>query len=144
MKIFYASLVIFSAVFLFMLPITGMVYDFRTDVRQDSFTVETAAAVTTANTTLLRAIFGDDTATISYDSSIDESPAFSAYNAATRQLLTANLTASSGRTLLVSYDVAALSSTSLDMLIDRVPLIWLLMIISFAPAALASMFVGRN
>lgn len=144
MKIFYAFLVIVSATFLFMLPITEMVYDFRTDVRQDSFTVLTGD-INSANTTLLKAVFDNDTNTISYTSSIAEEPNVSSYNTTTRQLLTAGLTANTTRTLIVQYDVAALNDAeSLDAILNRVPLIWLLMIIAFAPAALASMFVGRN
>ena len=145
MKIFYAFLVIVAATLLFMLPITTMVYDFRTDIREDTFTVTTAAGVTSANVTLLKTIYDNDTATISYLSSKPEVPVFTSYNTTSRQLLTGNLTALTTRTLYVSYDTDALTGyTALDTLLDRVPFIWLLIIIAFPVAALGSMFVGRN
>lgn len=143
MRIFYAFLVIVSATFLFMLPITGSVYDFRTDLRTDEFTVTTPAGVTSANVTLLKPIYLDDTQTITYLSSISETPVFSTYNSTTRQLTTSGLTATTSRTLSVSYDVSSLTGLeSLDALLDKVPFIFLLMVIAFPPAALASMFVG--
>lgn len=145
MKIFYAFLVIVSATLLFMLPITGAVYDFRTDLRLDTFEVTTAAGVTSANTTLLKAIYGDDTQTISYTSNTTETPSFSSYNATSRQLTTSGLSENTTRSLVVSYDINALNNAAaLDNLLDRVPLIWMLMVIAFPIAALAAMFVGRN
>ena len=144
MRIFYAFLVVVTASLLFMLPITTMIYDFRTDIREDTFSVTTAVAQTTANTTLLKAIYGDDTTTISYDSSIAETPVYSSYSTATRQLLTSGLTANTTRSLAVSYDVTALTGfDAVNTLMDRLGFFWLLMIVAFAPAALASMFVGR-
>lgn len=145
MRIFYAFLVIITATFLFMLPITQAVYDFRTDVREDTFTVTTAVGISSANTTLLKAIYSDDTATIGYESSIAEVPVLSSYNATSRQLTTSGLTDNTSRSLVVSYDVTALNdATGFDTLLDRVPLIWLLMVIAFPIAALASMFVGKT
>lgn len=145
MRIFYAFIVIFAATFLFMLPLTGMVYDFRTDVRTDTFTVTTAAGITSANTTLLQAIYGNDTGTISYVSSISEVPVVASYNATTRQLTTSGLTPATSRTLAVSYDVLALNGlTSFNTLLDKIPAIWMVCMIAFAPAALAAMFVGRR
>jgi len=128
-----------------MLPITQAVYDFRTDVREDTFTVTTAVGISSANTTLLKAIYSDDTATIGYESSIAEVPVLSSYNATSRQLTTSGLTDNTSRSLVVSYDVTALNdATGFDTLLDRVPLIWLLMVIAFPIAALASMFVGKT
>ncbi len=145
MKIFYAFLVIVSSALLFMLPITSTIYDFRTDLREDTFVVTTAAGITSANTTLLVAIYNDDTQTINYTSNTTEAPIFSSFNATSRQLTTAGLAEATTRALVVAYDISALpGADALNNLLDKIPLIWMLMVISFPIAALASMFVGRN
>ena len=147
MKIFYALLVMISASFLFMLPITGMVYDFRTDQQTNTFpSTATATLSTTANITLSTALYKNDTASITITSNTSaEVPSISSYNSTSRQLTVGTLNGGTIRLLTVTYDITALNDAeSLDALLDKVPLIWMLMVICFAPAALASMFVGRN
>ena len=145
MKVFYAFLIIFTSVVLFMLPIASMVYDFRTDQREDVFVVTTAVAVTTANVTLLRAVFDNDTGTITFTSNTTETPAVSTYNTTTRQLLVSGLEASTTRELDVTYDIDVLSQegTALNGLMDRVPAIYLLLIIAFPVAAMAAIFLNK-
>ncbi len=41
MRIFYSFVIVVTAVMLFLLPLTDMVYDFRTDPVTDSFDVDT-------------------------------------------------------------------------------------------------------
>ena len=145
MKIFYAFLIILTAVILLMLPLTGMVYDFRTDQRDDTFSVSTGAGVTAANVTLLRAVFDDDDQTIAFTSNATESPIVVSYNGTTRQLLVGALTESSTRDLVVTYDIDALAreGTAVNGLIDRVPAMYLLTIIAFPVAAVAAIFLNR-
>ena len=146
MRIFYAFLVILTAAMLWMIPVTSAIYDFRTDVGEDSFTSTTAVGQTTDNVTLSEVLYGNDTSTIDVLSSIsDDSPLFASYNSTTRLLGISDLGEDTTRTLTVSYDVDALGgSDAINTLANAVPWIWLLCIVAFPMAAIASMFVGRN
>ena len=127
-----------------MLPLTAQAYDFRTDEREDTFTVATGVGETTANVTLLKAVFDNDTSTISFSSNVSESLAVSTYDTATKTLGVSGLNAETTRELDVSYDVDALgASSAISNLVDRVAWIWLLSVIAFAPAALVAIFLGR-
>ena len=111
MRIFYGFLIIVVAAILFMLPMTSMIYDFRTDVREDTYTVTTGGGVTTDTQTLTHAIYDNDTDTISIVSSIStDTPLYTSYNSTTRLLAYSGLAASSTRVITVSYDVYALGS----------------------------------
>jgi len=146
LKVFYAFLIVLTATILFMLPLTSMIYDFRTDQRDDEFTVTTAAAVTSANVTLGNYVFDDDTGTISFTSNdTTEAPTVSSYNATSRQLLVAGLSTSTTRLLEITYDVDAIAGegTAINGLMDRVPAMYLLIIICFPIAALAAIFLNR-
>lgn len=145
MRIFYGFLVVLTVAILFMLPITEGVYDFRTDVKTDTFRRITGVGETTANMTLLKPIYDNDTATISLLSDIaDDAPVFSAYNTATRELQVAGLAVSGNRVLSVSYDIDALSASgAIDALVDKIAWVWLIVVIGFAPAALVAIFLGR-
>lgn len=146
MKVFYAFLIVLTAAILFMLPLTTMVYDFRTDQRDDTFTITTGAAVTTANVTLANYVFDDDIQTISFTTNdTAEYPVTSSYNATSRQLLVAGLNTSTSRLLEVTYDVDSIAQegTAINSLMDRVPALYLLIIICFPIAALAAIFLNR-
>ncbi len=144
MRIAFAFIALIAAFTLWLLDITNAVYDFRTDVREDAFAVTTASGVTSANTTLLKPVFDNDTHTIGYLSSISETPVFSTYNTTTRQLLTTGLTAASTRTLTVNYDTNALThSTALNALLNWWPFFWFMIITAFPIAALVAIFTGR-
>ncbi len=144
MRIAFAFIALIASFVLWLLPITTGIYDFRTDVRADAFSVDTAAGITTGNVTLLRAIYTDDTNTISYVSTLAEVPIFSSYNTTTRQLLTSGLTANTTRTLTVNYDINALAfSDALSTLLDWWPFIWYMIITAFPIAALVAIFTGR-
>ena len=130
---------------LWMLPITAAIYDFRTDVQEDSFTSDTAVGQTTDNVTLSKVLYDNDTQTIDILSSIsDDVPAYSSYNGTTRLLGISSLSANTTRTLTVSYDVDALSaSNAINNFLDAISWIWLLCIAVFPMAALAAIFLGR-
>ena len=145
MRIFYSFLVILTAAFLFMLPITAAVYDFRTDVREDVFTVATAVSTSNATVVLLKSIYDDDVSTISLQSDLStDVPLYYSYNTASRALLFTGLTDNTTRTMNVSYDVYALvGSDAADTIVSRVPVLWIICIIAFVPASLAAIFTGR-
>ncbi len=144
MRVFFALLVIVAAAILFMLPLTQAVYDFRTDGRTDSF-LTTTGAVTTANVTLTADPYDCDIATIDIDSAnVTDTPLPGSVNCTTRVLLVEGLTTNITRILEVNYYVDALdASPAISVLLDRVPWIWLLVIIAFAPVALYAIFTGR-
>tara|TARA_Y100000310_G_scaffold209022_1_gene209630 strand:- start:519 stop:926 length:408 start_codon:yes stop_codon:yes gene_type:complete len=132
-----------AAGLLWMIDIPQAVLDFRTTTRQDVFNVVTADT-TTANVTLLRAIYLNDTNTISYLSTISEEPFFSSYNSTTRDLQTGGLTANTTRTLTVNYSENALTfNTSLNTFLDWFPYMWISIIALFPIAALVAIFTGR-
>lgn len=128
-----------------MLPVSSAIYDFRTDLREDTFNNTTGIGETTANVTLFKLVYDDDTETIGILSSIStDTPLYSSYNGTTRLLGITGLAASANRTLTVSYDIDALEgSDAVNTLLDRIPFIWMLVIIAFPMAALFAIFTGR-
>lgn len=129
-----------------MLPITDGIYDFRTDVKEDIFNNTTGPGVTTANYTLNKALYDNDTSTVTVSSNnTSDSPSVTSYHSATRILDISGLAQSDNRQLTVSYDYDALNaSTAISGILDKVPWIWLLCVIALAPAAIAVMLTGRN
>ena len=108
-RIFLGFLIIVTVSILFMIPVTQAVYDYRTDVREDSFNIFTFAANTTGNMTLLKAIYDNDTSTLGFISNnTSDLPLYFAYNTTTRELEVSGLAANQSRLLDVSYDVDAL------------------------------------
>ena len=146
MRIFYAFLIMFCSVFLFLLPLTEAAYDFKTDIRTDTFATETAAGITSVNETLFKPLYDSDIATVDILSTLaTDVPTTTSYNATSRQLWISGLTASSNRSLEVSYDIDSLTGfPAIATLLDKVPFIWMLIIIAFAPAALFAIFTGRT
>ena len=131
---------------MWLLPITTAIYDFRTDLRTDTFSTDTAAGVTSANETLLESLYEGDLGSIDiFSDDATDVPLGSSYNATSRLLNVTGLTANATRTLDVSYDVDALQgSEAINTLVDRVPWIWFLIIVAFGPAALFAIFTGRT
>jgi hypothetical protein len=146
MGIFNGFLIILVAVLLFMLPFTGAIYDFRTEVEEDTFNYATAANVTTGNVTLQEEVYDDDTDTIGISSDLTgDVPLFSAYNTTTRLLDMTGLLESSNRTLTVEYDTNALSdNAALDTLLSWVPYIWIMLVCGLPIAALYVYIRGRT
>jgi len=146
MRIFYAFLIVLVATILWMLPVTEAVYDFRTELRTDTFSTTTSVGVTSANETLLDNLYDGDTGSVDIDSDeATDAPLPTSYNTTSRVLNITGLTTNTTRTLDVSYDVDALEGfASINLLMDRIPFIWMLIIILFGPAALFAIFTGRT
>jgi len=146
MRIFQGFLIVFITVILFMLPVTDAIYDYRTDVREDSFNYETGGAETTANVTLHSPIYDDDPHTISILSDLStDIPLFSAYNTTTRLVDMTGLTITSNRTLRVSYNINALiGNAALETLMGWLPWIWILMVCVMPMAGIYAIIKGRN
>ena len=144
MRIFTGFLIMFASVLLWLLPQTQAAYDFRTDLRTDTFTVETGAAETTGNCTLVKDIYDDDVTTIELSSSdSDDSPLYSSYNATSRFLSFSGLAVSTNRTITVDYDVDALEGNdAIDTLVDQLPWIFIVITICFPCAGLALIIMG--
>lgn len=144
MRIFYAFLIIVVAAILWMLPITMAIYDFRTDLRTDTFNTSTAVGVTTANETLLDDLYDGDIGSVDIASDdATDAPLANSYNSTSRVLGMTGLTENTTRTLEISYDIDALDVDSLNTLFDWLPLIWILVIVAFPMAALFAIFTGR-
>jgi len=146
MKIFYSFLVIVAAAILFLLPVSDAVYAFRTTVRTDVFPGEaTGGGDSTAAVVLLKDVYEDDTTTIEPTSSLStDIPAYLSYNTTNRELTVSGLTVSENRTIYVDYTIDALAMTgALSTLADRLPWIWMLLVIGFVPAALVAIFMGK-
>jgi len=145
MRVYKAFIVIMASVILFLLPITGAMYDFQTDRQEDDFSVITAAGVTTDNLTLSETIYDADTTTISLISDLSSDvPGWTAYDNTSHSLAISGLTANATRNITVYYDIYALGdNTAINNLTDRMAWFWLLIIIAFAPAALAAIFTNR-
>ena len=112
-RIFLGFLIIVTVSILFMIPVTEAIYDYRTDVRDDPFTLPTGVAETGANMTLIKPIYDNDTATLGFLSdNVSDSPIYTAYDTATRELEVSGLAANTTRLLTVSYDVDAMSASA--------------------------------
>jgi len=146
MRIFTAFLIVLVSVILLLLPYTGAIYDFRTEIETDTFNYATNASLTTGNVTLQETVYDDDTDTIEISSDLTgDVPLFSAYNTTTRLLDMTGLLASSNRTLTVEYDTNALTdSPALDIFLSWVPWIWLLMVCGLPLVAIYGIIKGRR
>jgi len=144
-QIFNVFMIIVGAVVLWLLPLTTAVYDFRTDERTDTFLTTTAVLVNSVNETLLDDLFNNDVGSVSIASdNATDTPLGNSYNATSRALLIIGLSGNATRTLDVSYDVQAFEVTdAINTLLDKVPFIWMLIIIAFAPAAMLALFLNR-
>ena len=138
-------MIMFVSAILFMLPFTQMAYDFRTEPRTDTYSVDTAVGILTANESLYDDLYNADLGSIDIDSTLaTDVPMPAAYNVTTRLLDITGLTANTTRILEITYDFDALSATAaIAALIDRLPWIWLLVCVAFAPAALFAIFTNR-
>ena len=144
-KIFNAFLVLFASVILFLLPLTDAIYDFRTEERTNTFSTTTGLGETTANVTLFDDLYDCDLGSVDIDSdNSTDNPVASSINCTTREMTVTGLSANVTRALDVTYDIDALGAfDSINTLLDRLPFIWMLMIIAFAPAGLFAIFTRR-
>ena len=125
---------------------TEAVYDFLTELRTDTFSTSTAVGVTSANETLLEDLYDGDIGSVDIDSDLaTDVPLGNSYNATSQVLLVTGLTDNTTRTLQINYDVNALEGFgAIVALIDRMPFIWIIIVFTFAPAALYAIFTGRS
>lgn len=144
MRIFYSFMIILVAVVLWLLPLSDMVYAYRTEPVTDESTLDTGVGETTADITLDNFVYDDDIDTISVSSSISEVPAVSSYNGTTKTVSIASLTADDSRTLSITYDVDVITDNdAINTLLDRSAWIWMLTIITFPVASLAAIWTNR-
>ena len=142
-RIFSGFLILLFSVFLWLIPVTSLVYDFRTDVTTNAF-YSTTDASTNATVTLTDFIYDDDVTTLAILSTLNsDAPTWASYNGTTRATVIAGLTANTTRTLKVSYDTDALDSTSWDTILNLFPTLWIIIIICFPLAGLVAILIGR-
>lgn len=129
-----------------MLPVTEGIYDFRTDVRTDLFTVTTGVGVTNSTVQLFTDIYDNDTSTLDLSSNDgDDTPLYSSYNSTTRNLVVTGLAANTTRTLTALYDYDALSeSAAVNNLLDLVPFIWILLLVGFSAAGIVAVVIMKR
>lgn len=145
MRIFEGFLVLFLSSILWLLPVSRAIYDYRTDIREDRFTVVTGPGETVESVVLLKPIYGDDTGTVSISSNVTaDSPMVGSYNPDTRQLTVSGLAENESHLLAVSYDVSALiGHTAVSMFLNWLPYIWYLLLFIF-PVATIYVIVRRR
>jgi len=146
LRAFYCFLIVMVATILWLLPVTDGIYSFRTDVKEDSFYVTTAAGVTAANNTLTKALYDDDVSTVDLFSDLNtDTPTVYAYNTTTQVLWVTGLTASDDRTLTISYDYDALNASgAVSNFLDKLSWIWMICIAVFPIAAIVALFIVKR
>ena len=98
MRIAQAFLVLVVSAILWLFPVSEAVYEFKTDAREDTFPISIAASETSANMTLFRPIYDDDTSTVSLlSNNSNDIPVVSSYNGTSRVLLVGGLAENSTR-----------------------------------------------
>jgi len=140
MRIFYAFLIILCAALLFFLvPFTAGPYAFKTDLREDVFTVSTGVGESEATVQLFKEVYDGDVSTIEIVSGdVDDVPLYSSYNVTTRALTISGLAVSTDRSVTVTYDVDALPGMSaIATMLDYTPFWLYLICLMFMGAAIA-------
>ena len=122
------------------------VYDFRTALRTDTFLTATVVGVTSANATLGDDLYDEDTGSVDIDSDdTTDTPVANSYNVTSQVLNITGLSANTTRVLEITYAFDALVGfDAINTVVDRFPFIWLLLIIIFPVAAIASLFLRRG
>ena len=144
-RIFNAFMIIVASTFLFLLPLTLLVEDFKKDQQIDNFSVPTAVGETTENVSLSEELYEGDATSVTVLSDLaTDSAGWGSYNATVNNLLITGLTTNTTRIIKVTYDIDALGgSVAIINLADKLAWFWLLICIAYAPAALAAIFTGR-
>jgi hypothetical protein len=145
MRIFTSFLIVLIDVLLWLLPYTTAIYDFRTDIQTDYFTVFTPVGITTENVSFSKSLYGNDVQTISIYSDVDtETPTLTSYNGSTRLAEIGNLSANTTRTLTVDYDTPAFdASGAIAAFMDKIPWFWMTLLSIFPLAALIYIWWGK-
>jgi hypothetical protein len=144
-KIFYGFLILLFSALLWLIPISSLIYDFRTDVTEDEFYIATEVGSTNTTVTLSDFIYDNDTSTIDVISDLNtDSPTFVSYNTTTRATLFNGLTDNATRNLDITYDTDALDSGAWGTILTIFPKLWMIIIILFPVAGLVAILFGRS
>ena len=142
MRIFQSFLLLVVTAILWMLPVTQGIYDFRTDPREDTFNVDTAVGVTTASVVLQYPVYDSDNQTIDLSSDLPaDTPALDSYTPATDRVDVSGLSDNSTRVLTIGYLIDALDAhDAVNTLMDILPMIWILILVSFPVVGLVAVW----
>lgn len=145
MRIFTSFLIVLLDIFLWLLPYQSAIYDFRTNEQIDYFNTSTGVGVVSANVSLSKELYDDDTQTFILNSDLaTDDPTLTTYNGTTRVALIGGLTANTTRELEVQYDTPSFDeSGALSTFVDYVPWFWMIIISVFPLAALAYIWWGK-
>lgn len=136
-------ILVFSAL-LWLVPISSLVYTFRTDVTLNTFYTSTGVGVTQTTVTLTKFVYDDDTSTILIRSDLNtDVPVLVSYNTTSRATVINGLSDNVSRILFVEYDTDAFNNSSWDTILNMFPSLWLIFIICFDLAALVAVLVDR-
>ena len=118
----------------------------KTDTKIDRLPSVTGAGETTDNLTLTNEVYNDDTSDLTLDSSDgDDTPTLTAYAPGNHTIAISGLSENTTRTITVTYDIAALTIWSgVDTLLGYFPMIWYILAIAMAPAALIVIWKFRR
>ena len=139
-------MIVFTVGALFFLPITDGITAVKTDTKIDRLPSVTGAGETTDNLTLTNEVYNDDTSDLTLDSSDgDDTPTLTAYAPGNHTIAISGLSENTTRTITVTYDIAALTIWSgVDTLLGYFPMIWYILAIAMAPAALIAIWKFRR
>jgi hypothetical protein len=143
MRIFYSFLIVFISVLFALLPFTGAIHSLLTDIKEDKFTITTAAAATNSTIQLYKPLYDDDISSIEFVShDTDDALIASTYNSTSRELLVLGFAAGTSRSIDVSYEIDAINNTYFSTAITVATFIWLIMIAVFAVGGLIWLWWG--
>lgn len=146
MRIVYSFLTLVAVAVLWMLPVSSAIYDFRTDIQEDTWYNNTTAG-TSENFTLHKAIYDSDTSEVTFTSTLasDNCTPGTYYSSTTRVFQVNGLAAGGTRDLTISYPVDALSSygSALNVFMNMLPWVWILILISFPCVALLAIWYWK-
>ena len=118
MKIFKAFLILMASTILFLLPLTMIVYDFKTDQQTDIFSMVTVGN-TTDNITLSELLYDADVTTIYVLSDLStDNISWGSYNGTSNNLLVSGLVSNDTRVLTATYDVDALGGNAAIIVLE--------------------------
>ena len=140
--------VVFLAIFILAIAlpaVTTSLFDFRTDTIEEEFAVATGGAVTTAAVILASPLWEGSVAYATVASNeTTEVPTTSAYNETIDELTIANLNASTGHLLTVTYQTAGLTDYSgAEEGVTKLPVAVVAAVI-ILPLALMAGYFGRR
>ena len=140
--------VIFIAVIILAIAlpaVTTGVFDFRTDIIEEEFVMDTAGGVTNTTVQLGEPLWDASVAYAQVSSNdTTETPTTNSYTSATRALIITNLNAGTGHILTVSYNTEGLSGyTGAEAGVTKLPLAVVVSIVILPLALLVLLFLRR-